>query len=293
MSAVVAIGVQDTAEQQRRKALRERILLALRTPSIIIGAAVLLFWIACAIFAGNIAPHDPVAPDILHKLQPPSPEHRFGTDGLGRDVLSRVIYGSRSILVAAPLATLLGTAVGTAIGLVAGYFRGIVEEVLMRITDAFLALPTIVTALLVLAAVGGSTTTVILVIGLTFAPIIARTVRAAVLSEAQLEYVQAARLRQERAPYVMFSEILPNVMGPVLVEFTVRLGYAIFAIATLSFLGFGIPPPAPDWGLTIAEQYTFLISNLWWPVLFPALAIASLVIAVNMFADGLSTVLER
>jgi len=293
MSAVVALGVQDTAEQQRRKALRERFLLALRTPSIIVGAAVLLFWIVCAIFAGNIAPHDPIAPDILHKLQPPSPEHRFGTDGLGRDVLSRVIYGSRSILVAAPLATLLGTAVGTAIGLVAGYFRGIVEEVLMRITDAFLALPTIVTALLVLAAVGGSTTTVILVIGLTFAPIIARTVRAAVLSEAQLEYVQAARLRQERAPYVMFSEILPNVMGPVLVEFTVRLGYAIFAIATLSFLGFGIPPPAPDWGLTIAEQYTFLISNLWWPVLFPALAIASLVIAVNMFADGLSTVLER
>lgn len=293
MSAVVALGVQDTAEQQRRKALRERVLLALRTPSILVGAGVLLFWIVCAIFAGNIAPHDPIAPDILHKLQPPSPEHRFGTDGLGRDVLSRVIYGSRSILVAAPLATLLGTAVGTAIGLVAGYFRGIVEEVLMRITDAFLALPTIVTALLVLAAVGGSTTTVILVIGLTFAPIIARTVRAAVLSEAQLEYVQAARLRQERAPYVMFSEILPNVMGPVLVEFTVRLGYAVFAIATLSFLGFGIPPPAPDWGLTIAEQYTFLISNLWWPVLFPALAIASLVIAVNMFADGLSTVLER
>ena len=113
------------------------------------------------------------------------------------------------------------------------------------------------------------------------------------LSEAQLEYVEAAKLRQERAPYVMFVEILPNVMGPVLVEFTVRLGYAVFAIATLSFLGFGIPPPSPDWGLTIAEQYTFLISNLWWPVLFPALAIASIVIAVNLFADGLSQVLER
>jgi peptide/nickel transport system permease protein len=293
MSAVAAVAIKDTAAEQRRKALRERIGLALRTPSILVGGGVLVFWIACALFAGNIAPHDPIAPDILHKLQPPSAEHRFGTDGLGRDVLSRVIFGSRSILVAAPLATLLGTVVGTAIGLVAGYFRGMVEEVLMRITDAFLALPTIVTALLVLAAVGGSTTTVIFVIGLGFAPIIARTVRAAVLSEAQLEYVQAARLRQERAPYVLFVEILPNVMGPVLVEFTVRLGYAIFAIATLSFLGFGIPPPSPDWGLSIAEQYTYLISNLWWPALFPALAIASLVIAVNMFADGLSTVLER
>jgi peptide/nickel transport system permease protein len=293
MSAAVALGRQESAARQRRQAWRERFILALRTPSLLIGVGVLLFWIACAIFAGNIAPHDPLAPDILHKLQPPSADHRFGTDGLGRDVLSRVIYGSRGILVAAPLATLLGTVVGTAIGLVAGYLRGTVDEVLMRITDAFLALPTIVTALLVLAAVGGSTTTVVLVIGLGFAPIIARTVRAAVLSEAQLEYVEAARLRREGSPYVMFVEILPNVMGPVLVEFTVRLGYAVFAIATLSFLGFGVPPPSPDWGLTIAEQYTYLIANFWWPVLFPALAIASLVIAVNMFAEGLSRVLER
>jgi peptide/nickel transport system permease protein len=293
MSAAIALGRQESAARLRRQAWLERLRLALRTPSLLIGVGVLLFWVACAIFAQNIAPHDPIAPDILHKLQPPSADHRFGTDGLGRDVLSRVIYGSRGILVAAPLATLLGTVVGTAIGLVAGYFRGLVEEVLMRITDAFLALPTIVTALLVLAAVGGSTTTVILVIGLGFAPIIARTVRAAVLSEAQLDYVEAARLRRERSPYVMFVEILPNVMGPVLVEFTVRLGYAVFAIATLSFLGFGIPPPSPDWGLTISEQYTYLISNFWWPVLFPALAIASLVIAVNMFADGLSRVLER
>ncbi|HEX2646086.1 MAG TPA: ABC transporter permease [Candidatus Dormibacteraeota bacterium] len=292
MSAVAAIRAQ-TAGSARRQAWVERFKLALRTPSLLVGLGVILFWILCAIFAARIAPYDPLQPDILHKLQPPSVLHRFGTDGLGRDVLSRVIFGSRGILVAAPLATLLGTVVGTAIGLVAGYFRGIVEEVLMRITDAFLALPTIVTALLVLAAVGGSTTTVIFVIGLGFAPIIARTVRAAVLSEAQLEYVEAARLRQERAPYVMFVEILPNVMGPVLVEFTVRLGYAVFAIATLSFLGFGIPPPNPDWGLSIAEQYTYLIANLWWPVLFPALAIASVVIAVNLFADGLARVLER
>lgn len=293
MSAVVALPRPETAAAQRRRAWEERLRLALRTPSLMVGVGVLLFWIFCAVFAQYIAPHDPIAPDILNKLQPPSASHRFGTDGLGRDVLSRVIYGSRGILVAAPLATLLGTVVGTAVGLIAGYFRGLVEEVLMRITDAFLALPTIVTALLVLAAVGGSTTTVILVIGLGFAPIITRTVRAAVLSEAQLDYVEAARLRKERAPYVMFVEILPNVMGPVVVEFTVRLGYAVFAIATLSFLGFGIPPPNPDWGLTISEQYTYLISNFWWPVLFPALAIASLVIAVNMFADGLSRVLER
>jgi len=140
MSATIALGRQESAARLRRQAWVERLRLALRTPSLLIGVGVLLFWVILAIFAQNIAPHDPLAPDILHKLQPPSADHRFGTDGLGRDVLSRVIYGSRGILVAAPLATLLGTVVGTAIGLIAGYFRGLVEDVLMRITDAFLAL---------------------------------------------------------------------------------------------------------------------------------------------------------
>jgi peptide/nickel transport system permease protein len=293
MSAAVLAKQDDSAARQRRQATRERILVLLRTPTAVAGALVLLVWIACAFFASHIAPHDPILPDILHKLQPPSPEHRFGTDGLGRDVLSRVIYGAHDILVVAPLATLLGTVAGTTIGLIAGYFRGLVEEVLMRIIDAFLALPTLVIALLVLVAVGQSTRAVIFVIGLAFTPIIARTVRAAVLSEAQLDYVQAARLRREGAPYVMFVEILPNVLGPVLVEFTVRLGYAIFAIATLSFLGFGIPPPSPDWGLSISEEYPYLLGNIWWPVLFPAMAIASLVVSVNLVADGLSQALER
>ncbi len=287
------MSVAATAAQQRREAFNERLRLVARTPTAVVGSLVLLFWVACALFASHIAPHDPIAPDILHKLQPPSANHLFGTDSLGRDVLSRVIYGARGILVVAPLATLFGTVLGTAIGLVAGYFGGIVEEALMRLTDAFLALPAIVVALLALVALGPSTGTVIFVIGLVFAPIIARTVRAAVLTEANLEYVQAARLRQERAPYVMFVEILPNVLGPVLVEFTVRLGYAIFATATLSFLGFGIQPPAPDWGLSIFEQYSFLVGGLWWPVLFPALAIASLVVSVNLVADGLSQALER
>ncbi len=292
MSAV-AVAARRSAAEQRREATLERIRLISRTPTVIFGGVVLLFWVACALFASHIAPHDPIAPDVLHKLQAPSGAHLFGTDSLGRDVLSRVIYGARGILVVAPLATLFGTVLGTSIGLVAGYFRGVVEEVLMRITDAFLAIPVVISATLALVALGPSTLGVIFVIGLVFAPIIARTVRAAVLGEAELEYVQAAKLRRERAPYVMFVEILPNVLGPVLVEFTVRLGYAIFATATLSFIGFGIQPPAPDWGLTIFEQYSFLVGGIWWPVLFPALAIASLVVAVNLVADGLNQALER
>jgi peptide/nickel transport system permease protein len=293
MTAVASIPLSRSAADQRRQAMRERLRLVGRSPTVIVGGVVLLFWVACALFASHIAPHDPIAPDVLHKLQPPSRDRLFGTDSLGRDVLSRVIYGARGILVVAPLATLFGTVLGTSIGLVAGYFRGVVEEVLMRITDAFLAIPVVISATLALVALGPSTVGVILVIGLVFAPIIARTVRAAVLGEAELEYVQAAKLRQEKAPYVMFVEILPNVLGPVLVEFTVRLGYAIFATATLSFIGFGIQPPAPDWGLTIFEQYSFLVGGLWWPVLFPALAIASLVVAVNLVADGLNQALER
>lgn len=293
MTAVASIPLTRSAADQRRQAMQERLRLVGRSPTVIVGGVVLLFWVACALFASHIAPHDPIAPDVLHKLQAPSRDHLFGTDSLGRDVLSRVIYGARGILVVAPLATLFGTVLGTSIGLVAGYFRGAVEEVLMRITDAFLAIPVVISATLALVALGPSTVGVILVIGLVFAPIIARTVRAAVLGEAELEYVQAAKLRQEKAPYVMFVEILPNVLGPVLVEFTVRLGYAIFATATLSFIGFGIQPPAPDWGLTIFEQYSFLVGGLWWPVLFPALAIASLVVAVNLVADGLNQALER
>jgi peptide/nickel transport system permease protein len=134
---------------------------------------------------------------------------------------------------------------------------------------------------------------VIVTIGIVFMPLIARTVRAAVLAERELEYVQAARLRNERAPYIMFAEILPNVFAPVLVEFTVRLGYAIFVIATLSFLGLGIQPPAPDWGLQVAEHYGLISGGFWWPVLFPSVAIATLIVGVNLMTDGLAQAFER
>jgi peptide/nickel transport system permease protein len=272
---------------------RERIRLLLRTRTFVVGALIVVFWALCALLGRLVVPHDPFLPDLLNRLTPPSAAHWFGTDELGRDVFSRVIVGARGILTVAPLATVLGTVLGTTIGLVAGYFRGIVDEILMRLADAFLAVPVVIVGLLGLVALGTSTATVIIVIGIVFTPIIARTVRAAVLAERGLEYVQAGRLRKENAPYMMFIEILPNVLPPVLVEFTVRLGYAIFATATLSFLGFGIQPPAPDWGLTIFEHYAFITGGIWWPVLFPALAIASLVVGVNLLSDGLTQVFER
>jgi peptide/nickel transport system permease protein len=289
-AAPIAIPTQP---DQAAIARRERLRLLRRSPTFVIGCVLVGIWVICAIFGNAIAPKNPEFPDVLNKLVAPSADHLFGTDRLGRDVLSRVIVGARAVLVIAPLATLLGTLLGTTIGLVTGYFRGFVDEVIMRVVDAVLAVPIIIIALLAVVALGPSRVTLTVVIGFVFTPIIAKTVRAAVLGEARLEYVQAARLRNERAHYVLFGEILPNVMGPVVVEFTVRLGYAIFTVATLSFLGFGADPSIPDWGQDISQHYQFISGGVWWPVLFPALAIATLIVGINLIADAIAQSFER
>jgi peptide/nickel transport system permease protein len=211
---------------------------------------------------------------------------------LGRDVFSRVIVGARDILTVAPLATVLSTLIGTALGLTMGYFGGLVDEVLSRLVDAVLALPTVIVALLALTALGTSTITVLFVIGFSFAPIIARTVRSAVLTEVGLDYVAAAELRRDNTLYILFVEILPNILPPIMVETTVRLGYAIFTVATLSFIGFGIQPPSPDWGLSISANYGMIGGGFWWTVMFDSLAIASLVVGINLVADGIESTLN-
>jgi len=257
-----------------------------------IGAVIVLFWVGCAIFGPSLVPHDPFADDLLNSLMPPSSDHWFGTDQLGRDVFSRVIVGARDILTVAPIATVLSTIVGTALGLTMGYFGGLVDEALSRLVDAVLALPTVIVALLALTALGTSTVTVLVVIAFSFAPIIARTVRSAVLTEVRLDYIAAAELRRESTLYILFVEILPNVLPPILVETTVRLGYAIFTVATLSFIGFGIQPPSPDWGLSISANYGMISGGFWWTVLFDSLAIASLVVGINLVADGIESTLN-
>lgn len=259
-----------------------------------IGASIILMWVVFGIFGDFVTPYDPLGTpqDVLNRLQPPSAEHWFGTDELGRDVLSRVLAGARQVLTVAAAATVLGTIAGTALGLLVGYFGGIVDDVIGRILDAFLSIPLVITGMIALAALGPNTLGVIVVIGLVFAPIIAKTVRAAVLTERQLDYVTAAQLRRESSLYILFVEILPNVTSVVVVEFTVRLGYAIFTVLALAFLGFGVEPSIPDWGLMIAQHRGHLTGNIWWPVLFPALAIASLVVGVNLLADAISQAME-
>ena len=285
-----AVGLPAAPATHRATPRFERLRLLLGSPAFLVGLGIILFWVGCALFGSLLV--DPLADDILNSLAPPSAEHWFGTDELGRDMFARVIAGSRDILVVAPLATLLGIALGTALGLVMGFFPGWVDDVLSRVVEAVLALPLLILALLALTALGASNATVVAAIGLSFMPIVARTVRAAVMTERNLDYVAAARLRGESALYLMGFEILPNILPPIGVELTVRLGYAIFTVATLSFLGVGLQPPSPDWGLAISENYALIGGGYWWTVLFDALAIASLVIAVNLVADGLAEVVE-
>jgi len=280
------------AVSERSQARRETIRVLLRRPAFIIGNIVIFGWIICAVLGQRITPYDPFNYFAAGHL-PPSPEHWMGTDRLGRDVLSRVMVGSRDVLIVAPLAALLGVAAGTLLGLIMGYYRGRVDDVLSRLVDAFLALPVILVGLLTLVVLGTSPLVVIFVVGILFTPIVARTVRSAVLSERELDYVTAAKLRGETGLFILSREIFPNVLGPTVVEMTVRFGYAIFTVATLSFLGVGLQPPSPDWGLSVSQEYTNMISGVWWSTLFPALAIASTVVAVNLIADSLQSALNE
>lgn len=281
-----------SAESERSQARRETLRLLIRRPAFIIGNLIVLGWIICAVLGQRITPYDPFN-DFSAGHLPPSPEHWFGTDRIGRDVLSRVMVGSRDVLIVAPLAALLGVAAGTLLGLTMGYYRGRVDGILSRLVEAFLALPVILVALLTLVVLGTSPLVVIFVVGILFTPIVARTVRSAVLSERELDYVTAAKLRGESGLFILSREIFPNVLGPTVVEMTVRFGYAIFTVATLSFLGVGLQPPSPDWGLSVSEEYSNMISGIWWSTLFPALAIASTVVAVNLIADSLQSALNE
>lgn len=281
------MSVPTASRSQRWRVLR-------RSASFWIGATIVGAWVIFAFTGDFVTGFDPLGSptDILNRLEPPSAEHWLGTDDLGRDVLSRILAGARQVLTVSVFATIIGTILGTALGLIIGYYGGIVDDVISRILDAFLSIPLVITGMLALAALGPNTIGVIVVIGVVFTPVIAKTVRAAVLSERQLDYVTAAQLRKESSLYILFVEILPNVMSVVIVEFTVRLGYAIFTVLALSFLGFGVEPSIPDWGLAISQHFGYLTGGVWWPVFFPALAIASLVVGVNLLADAIAQAYE-
>ncbi len=263
----------------------------LHSKTFVIGALILLFWVFDAIFWRALAANDPQTITTA-ALQSPSSAHWFGTDNLGRDVLARVLAGATSVLTVAPVATALSLLAGTALGLSTAYYGGLFDDAAMRVVDALLAFPVIVIAVLALAVLGPSEFGVIVVIAVLFAPVVARTARSAALTERPREYVAAARMRGESGPYIMAVEILPNIVAPLAVEASVRLAYAVFTSATLSFLSLGIQQPSPDWGLTISLGRPYL-QIARWMVLFPAFALATVVVAIKLIADGLSRVLEQ
>ena len=288
MSAIAPPAVPSERKQARRENWR----LLRRKPGFIIGSFIVTIWVVCAVLGSRITPHDP-ARDLDAKNLTPRSDHWFGTDIIGRDVFSRVIAGARNVLVIAPVAAVVSIIAGSILGLLMGYFRGTVDIILSRIVETFLALPVVLVGLLALVIFGSSRVVVIGVVATLFTPIVTRTVRSAVLAEAELDYVTSARLRGESNLFLRFREILPNVSAPIVVEFTVRVGYAIFTVASLSFLGVGVKTGSPDWGPSIADHYRLMNDGIWWSTLFPALAITSIVIAVNLVAVSIQAVYER
>ncbi len=277
----------------RRQVRKEQWRVLYRSPGFLIGSFIMLLWIVSSFWPELLANFDPKAPvtgDAGQTLTrtPPNSTAWFGTDRLGRDVYSRVIHGSRPIMIAAPAATLIAAFIGTLLGLLSGYFKGWVDELVSRLLEAILSIPAILLAIVIVFTFGATNPVIIGAIAFLFIPPIARTVRAATLAEAQLDYVTAARMRGERSLFIIAREIFPNVTGVVVVEVTVRLGYAIFTLATLAFLGLsGGDVTDPNWGVDVAQNYQQIVAEVWWPTVFPALAIGTLVIGVNLIADSI------
>jgi peptide/nickel transport system permease protein len=253
---------------------------------LVLGTVVIAGWLLVAVFWPQLVPYQPQAQLPQDRFLPPGGAHWFGTDEFGRDVFSRMLAGSRPVIEVAPAATALAVLAGTTLGLVTGGRGGWFDELVMRLVDAVVVFPAIIAAVLFVALLGHSVLVLLLVIGAALTPLVTRSVRAATLVEREKPYVEAARLRGEPFRSLVLREILPNVRATVLVEATSRLGDAVFAAATLSFLGLGQPPGSPEWGATISDNRLWL-ENAPWTVLAPAGAIISLVVAVALVADSL------
>jgi peptide/nickel transport system permease protein len=260
-----------------------------RQPLAIVGVAIVLIWIVLAVIATEIAPFGPLAQDF-ERLQPPSRTNLFGTDELGRDVFSRVLYGARISLPMALLLVILSGTIGSVLGAIAGYFGGWIDEIIMRIVDLFFAFPAIILAMAIAAALGPDLRNAVLAIVVVSWPTYARLVRSLVLTHRQADYVSAARLLGSSARRSLVRDVMPNVAGPVLVLATLGLGTAVLLLAGLSFLGLGARPPSPEWGAMVADGSRLF--DRWWIGTFPGLAILTVVMAFNFIGDTLRDALD-
>lgn len=255
------------------------------------GSAVLLLFVLLAVFAPVIAPYDPFYMDYTSILQAPSASHWFGTDNMGRDILSRIIYGSRISLQVSVTSVIIATASGVFLGVIAGYFGKAADGIISRVLEIMFAFPEILLALLIMSILGSSLNNITIAIGIVYTPIFARITRGAVLTIKDSLYVEAARSIGVKNRTIIFRHILPNILSPILVQITLSLAFAILSEAALSFLGIGVEPDIPSWGIMLNNGKAW-IEIAWWVGVFPGIAVALAVLGFNILGDGLRDVLD-
>lgn len=276
-------GLGARAPSVWRRALRHGLVLA--------GGAIVLLLLLTALFGRALAPHDANAMNFGAVFAPPSAENWFGTDEFGRDLLSRILYGAAVSVKVAFIAVGISAAAGVTLGLLAGYLGGWLDEVVMRVMDVFFALPAVLMAIVVMAILGRGVENAMIAIAIVYAPIFARVTRGAVISVRDREFINAARALGQGRLRIMFAHVLPNALGPIIVQTSLSLAFAILAEAALSFFGLGTQPPDPSWGRMLSEGRAFLRQAPWMGI-FPGLAIMVSVLGFNLLGDGLRDVLD-
>lgn len=263
----------------------------LKNKAAVVGGVIIFIIILVGLIGPYLLKTDPNAQNIINKLQPPSKEHWFGTDNFGRDIFTRIIYGTSLTLKVGFLSVFLGGFVGVILGVISGYYGGIIDTITMRVMDVLLAFPGILLALAVVSVLGGSLRNVIIAVGVFSVPAFARIVRGSTLQVKKLEYIDAIRALGATDIRIIFKHILPNIMSPIIVQATMRIATAILTASGLAFLGLGAPPPTPEWGAMLSDGRTYL-HNASHMVLFPGMMIVIVVLAFNIFGDGLRDALD-
>ncbi|WP_107943628.1 nickel transporter permease [Metasolibacillus sp. FSL H7-0170] len=263
----------------------------LKNKAAVVGGLIILFIILVGIFGPMFLKTDPNAQNLVNKLQPPSKDHWFGTDNFGRDIFTRIIFGTQLTLKVGFLSVFIGGVIGVVLGIVAGYYGGLVDTITMRLMDILLAFPGILLALAIVSVLGGSLTNVIIAVGIFSVPAFARIVRGSTLQVKKLEYIDAVKALGASDGRIIFLHILPNIMSPIIVQATMRIATAILTASGLAFLGLGAQPPEPEWGAMLNEGRTYM-HNASHMVMFPGMMIVIVVLAFNIFGDGLRDALD-
>lgn len=287
MSGLELAGSQVVTSAPRATRLARTLRFVLRRPGLLVGLALLVLLVLAAVVGPYVAPHDPYAPSPAEQFTPPSAGYPLGTDEYGRDILSRLLHATRLDLSIAVAITALALTAGVLIGSVAGFYGGAVDEVVMRVVDVLQSFPSFILAMGVTAMLGNRIPNVILAVALAYTPYFIRLTRAEMLAKRQTEYADAARCLGNPPWRVMLVHLLPNCLGPALVQATLTLGWGVLDVAGLSFLGLGITPPEAEWGVMVSEGSQNIFSGQWWTSLFPGAAVGVAVLAFNLIADGL------